>query len=169
MRQSQTSGETATAALPGQARGPQAVAQAFCALARAARLELRLFAPQLQPAVFGTAEAAGALAGFLTQHPRNRLRVLVEDAAQVRRDNDRLIELGRRLPDQLELRAVAEPDRGARDLYLVADRSALLHQEDVARDEAVVAESRLEAARLMERFNGAWERAEPLALRTLGL
>lgn len=140
----------------------------MCALASAARRELRLFAPQLAAGVFAGAAVTDALARFVTQHPRTRLRLLIEDDAQVRRDHERLLELARRTADQCELRVVDEADRGARELYLVADRKSALVQDDLAHDEGRLREP-LEAIRLAQRFDAAWERAQALPLRALGL
>lgn len=163
--------EANTAAEAGNPRsalqGPEALARFVCRLADAAQRELRLFAPRLAPASFD-ASAHAALSRFLTRHPRNRLYMLIEDEAQVRRDHERLLELARRTADRFELRVVDEADRGAREMYLVADRTAALWQEDAAHD-AARACTRVEAVRLAERFDTAWERAQPAALRTLGL
>jgi hypothetical protein len=129
-----------------------------------------LFAPFLEPTVFQAASVTGAMARFAAQHAHNRLHLLIEDVAQVRRDNSRLIELSRRLADAIELREVEDNDRGARDLFLLADRAAFLMQEDVGRGNGVVsARAPQEAAQLIARFDDIWERATPVALRTLGL
>jgi hypothetical protein len=139
-------------------------------LLRSARREVRLFSPHLDSAVFNTDAVTGALAAFATQHGRNRARVLLEDATQVLRDNSRLISLARRLPDNVELRELEDADRGARDAYLVADRAAYFAQADVTRSEAtVVTQKSRDLADLIERFEAAWERSRPVALRPLGL
>ncbi len=154
----------------GLVRGPQALAQALAALVRSARRDVRLFAPQLEPAVFGAAVFVEALQQFAARHARNSARLLVEDATRLLRDNARLVELARRLPDGLAVREIEDNDHGARDLYLVADRSAHLVQEDVGRNEAMVTlQAPNQTLKLIERFDATWERATPLALRTLGL
>lgn len=154
---------------PGPLQGREALTQAACRLLDAARRDVRLFAPRLDAGVFGTAAVTAAMARFLMQHPRNRLRLLVEDEAQLRRDHDRLFELARRLADRLALRAVDEADRGADDVYLVVDRAAALCQNDLGREEGRVIVAPVEAVRCAERFDAVWERAQPAALRTLGL
>lgn len=154
----------------GAIHGPEALAAAISRLFRSARREARLFAPHLGPSVFSTAAVIDAITFFITRHPRNRVRVLVEDQSQLSRDNGRLIELARRLADGIELRQVEDNDRGARDLFLVVDRSAYMVQEDVGRNDAVVnAHAKHEAVKLIERFDAAWERGGSIALRTLGL
>jgi len=53
---------------------------------------------------------------------------------------------------------------------LLADRATFLLQEDVGRNDGVVsARAPQEAAQLIGRFDALWERATPVALRTLGL
>lgn len=154
----------------GAVHGPDALAGAVSSLLHLARREARLFAPFLEPAVFQTAAVAGAATHFASQHSRNRLQILIDDVAQVRRDNSRLIEIARRLSDTVALREVEENDRGARDLFLITDRSAILMQEDVGRNDGVVSmRVPKEAAQLIARFDELWERASPVALRTLGL
>lgn len=171
MAQSETSTDQNDPALSeGLIHGVDALAQAVAALLSSARRHVRLFAPYLEPSIFQTASVTAAMARFVAQHSHNRVYVLIEDVAQVRRDNGRLIELARRVSDGVELREVEDNDRGARDLYLLADRAAFLMQEDVGRSDGVVsARAPQEAAQLIARFDEIWERATPVALRTLGL
>lgn len=171
MAQSETSAGNAGPELTeGLVHGPEALVRAVTALLRSARHEVRLFAPRVAPSVFSSTATTTALGHFAARHARNNARLLVEDAPQLLRDNGRLVQLARRLADSLELREVEDNNRGARDLYVIADRSAYLMQEDVERNEALVAiRTPHETVKLIERFDAAWDRATPLALRTLGL
>lgn len=170
MSPSETSAGNGTILADGLVRGPDALAHAIAAVLRSARRDARLFAPQLAPSIFSSAAVTAALARFATGHARNRARLLVEDATQLLRDNGRLVQLARRLAAGLEVREVEDNDRGARDLYIVADRLAFLLQEDIGRNDAVVAtRAPQETNGLIERFDTAWDRATPLALSTLGL
>jgi hypothetical protein len=171
MTQSETSSDQNDPMLSeGLVHGADALAQAVTALLLSARRHVRLFAPHLEPSVFQAASVTGAMARFAAQHAHNRAHILIEDVAQVRRDNGRLIELARRVSDAVALREVEENDRGARDLFLLADRATFLMQEDVGRSDGVVsARAPQEAAQLIARFDEIWERATPVALRTLGL
>lgn len=154
----------------GAVHGHDALAHAVTALLHSARREVRLFAPVVEPAVFHTASVTGAIARFAAQRSRNHMNLLIEDVAQVMRDNGRLIDLARRLADGIELREVEDNDRGARDLFLLVDRSAFLLLEDVARSDGVVStRAPQELAQLISRFDDIWQRATPVALRTLGL
>ena len=154
----------------GLVHGADALALTVSTLIASARRHVRLFAPYLDPSVFQAAPVTGAMARFAAQHPANRVHILTEDVPQVRRDCGRLIELARRISDAVMLREVEENDRGARDLFLLADRATFLMQEDIGRSDGVVsARAPQEAAQLIARFDEIWERATPIALRTLGL
>lgn len=162
--------DTAPALSEGVVNGHEALAHAVTALLHSARREVRMFAPVVEPAIFHTASVTGAIARFAAQHSRNRMNLLIEDVAQVMRDNGRLVDLARRLADGIELREVEDNDRGARDLFLLIDHSAFLMLEDVARSDGVVStRAPQELAQFVSRFDDIWERATPVALRTLGL
>lgn len=168
---SETSPSSQAVELPaGAVHGNDALTQAIAALLQQARREIRLFAPYLDAAVFGSPSIAQALAAFAARHRRNRAHLLLEDTAQLQRDSGRLLDSVRRVADAAELRAVEENDRGARDLFVIADRAAFLVQEDIGRADAVVTtQAPREIAELIGRFDVAWERAVPIALRPLGL
>lgn len=160
---------TPSALADGAIHGQEALRTGAAALLRYARRDARLAAPYLDPAIFNTGSVADALSEFVTRHPRNRVRILVEDINQVLRDNGRLVSLVRRLADSIELREVEENERGARDLYFVADRAVCLFQEAADGMDGVVSHVPREIATRLERFEAAWHRAQPVALRTLGL
>lgn len=161
--------QTSTPLVDGAVQGQEALRGAVAALLQLARRDARLAAPFLDPAIFNTASVADALADFVTRHPRNRIRILIEDISQLMRDNGRLVGLVRRLADSVELREVAENERGARDLYCVADHAVCLVQEAADGMDGIVSRVPREIAALVERFDAVWNRAPPVALRTLGL
>ncbi len=153
----------------GAVQGIDGLCTATTALLQHARRQVRLRSPYLDPTVFNTSSFVDALASFVAQHPRNRARFLIEDTTQVLRDNNRLIGVARRLADTIELRVVEDDAKGERDFYLVVDRSAHLIQEDVTRNNGMLARTPSLTAHLIERFDAAWERAESVALRPLGI
>lgn len=165
----QSTTNTPSAPADGAAHGQEALRTAAAALLQHAGREVRLAAPYLDPTIFNTGSVADALSNFVTRHPRNRARILIEDINQVIRDNGRLVGLVRRLADSIELREVEENERGARDLYLVADRAVCLFQEAADGTDGVVSRASREINTRLERFEAAWNRAQPVALRTLGL
>src|SRR5581483_5834231 len=83
----------------GLVQGEAGIGRALAQLIRFARREVRLFAPVLDPAIFHGATVTQAMAHFVTQHSRNRIRILIEDVTQTLRDTGRLVDLARRLAD----------------------------------------------------------------------
>lgn len=160
---------TDAAPVEGGVRGPDKLRDTIVALIGQAHRTVRLSAPYLDARIFNSSAVANAIISFARQHARNRAYILIEDVAQVRQDNDRLIVLLRRLADGIELREVDESDRGARDLYLLTDFSACLFQEDVGRSDAVVSRKPNDVAARLGRFDTAWDRGTPIAVGTLGL
>jgi len=158
-------------ATPEIARGEEAIGERIATLAEGSVHEFDVFAPQLDPRWFNTGRLHRALAAFATRHRHNRVRLLIEDTTQAVRDNNRMVELARRLSDFFEIRQVGESDRGLRELFVLADRSAVLHQQDVTRVEALVETGgRRAGAELRSRFQGMWDRSEPIPeVRTAGL
>lgn len=152
-------------------RGSDAVRNVLAPLVDRAQHDIALLAPQLPPTLFNTVAFARAFASFAARHRRNRGRVLLDDVQQALRDNDRLVELARRLSDTLSIRQVGEDDRGNRDILLIVDHSAYLQQHDLAHMEAIVdTRGGPPIAEVMQRFDVMWERSEPLAaLNPIGL
>lgn len=140
-------------------------------LIEAARREIDVFAPQLDPYLFNNPRLARGLAVFAARHRRNRARFLVEDTAQVIRDNDCLVDLCRRFGEAIELRMVDEAYLGIREMFVVVDRTGYLHQEDTGRFECVAdAADKGQAVKLALRFEQMWDRSAPVAgLHTPGL
>ena len=151
-------------------RGSEAVRDALPTLVDRAVRELALFAPHLPAGLFNTMAFSRALASFAARQRQNRVRLLVEDAQQALRDNDRVIALARRLSDTLLIRRVAEDDRGNRGVFLLADHAAYLQQHDLDAAEAILdTRGGPPLAELLQRFDEMWERSEPVALTPLGL
>lgn len=149
---------------PQLVRGVEAVRDLLGPLIDRAQHEVALFAPQLPAELFNTVAFIRAFASFAARHRRNRGRLLLGDAPQALRDNDRLVALARRLSDAILVRQVAENDRGDRDIVLLVDHSAYLQQQDSARVEAVLDTRGGPAiAKLVDRFEAMWDRSEPVA------
>ncbi len=163
----------APTALPARAvvSDPALIREHLALLAEAAQHEVMVFAPQLEARLFNTGRLTAALAHFVAGHRHRRVRFLVEDGAQALHDNERVIDLCRRLSDFVDLRQVGEAHRGLREVFLVTDRRAYLHQEDTARPACVIDPAgRRVALDLATRFEAMWEGSEPVeGLRTAGL
>lgn len=147
------------------------VRDAVAALFQQAQRTLVVFAPILDGYYFNTPAIGDLLGKFVATHRDNRVRILVEDALQIIRDDARLVRLAQRLPDCLQIREVSEEHRGFRDMFMVADHSGFLHQESVERGESILGSGAPhEAVQLTRRFDEMWELSEPIQeLRATGL
>ena len=140
-------------------------------LAESATREIMIFAPQLDGDLFNSARFARALASFAARHRHNHARIVVEDTEQALRDNDRMVELCRRLSDFIHLHQVSEEHLGIREMFMVIDHRGYLRQQDLAKPDIVAhPHDTREAILLVRRFNELWDRSEAIAsLRTSGL
>ena len=148
-----------------------AVRAQIAVLATQARHEVLVFAPQLDPYLFNTAELTQLLASFIARDRHNLVHILIEDADQATRDNDRVVALCRRMSDFVQMRRVDEQHKGLKEMFLVIDRRGYLHQGDTTRPECLAADADARTAvGLAQRFHEMWERSETItALRTVGL
>lgn len=140
-------------------------------LAESAMHEIVIFAPRLDADLFNSARFARALASFAARHRHNLARIVVEDTEQALRDNDRLVELCRRLSDFIHLQQVGEEHLGRREMFVVVDHQGYLRQQDLAKPDCIAhPRDTREAVVLVRRFNELWDRSEAIAsLRTSGL
>ena len=151
---------------PAQIHGRDTLRDRLAGLVERAQHEILVFAPRYERALFDTPQLAEALAHFVTRHRQNRARLLVEDAEQLTRDNERLMEVTRKFSDFIEFRQVAEEHRGRREIFAVVDRTGFLHQEDIGAAAAIVhLAAKSKAAALAERFEALWTHGTPLTGR----
>ena len=136
-----------------------------------ARHELRIFAPQLDPALYNTTELTGQLASFVARDRHNFVHILVEDSDQAMRDNDRVVLLCRRMSDFVRIHRVGEQHIGLQEMFLVVDRLGYLHQPDLSQPDCLSASADTRGAvQLAQRFQEMWERSEPIrTINTVGL
>ena len=140
-------------------------------LAESATREIMIFAPRLDGDLFNSARFARALASFAARHRHNHARIVVEDTEQALRDNDRVVELCRRLSDFIHLHQVGEEHLGIRERFVVVDHRGYLRQQDLEKPDTIAhPRDTREAVLLVRRFNELWDRSEAIAsLRTSGL
>ncbi len=156
---------------PSVLKERDSIRDAIAALVGLARREIIVFAPQMDAHFFNSSQAGTMFASFAARHQRNRARILVEDAAQVIRDNDRVVGLCRRFSEAMQMREVGEQHMGLRMMYIIVDGTSYLHQPDVTEYECVVEMAgRRRAAEMRQRFEQMWDRSEPaVGLHTAGL
>ncbi len=134
------------------------------ALLAAAQRKVVVFAPALDQRLFNTTAVTGALARFAAQHPRNRARIVVADAAHFLRDNGRLVALCRRFSSFVLVRQVGSAHVGLTDMFLVVDDRAYLHQLHVEKPDVIGSlDAPRAAGQLMHRFEAIWEQSESIA------
>ncbi len=155
----------------GQCNGRDAIQQAVLKITRATERECIIMGPVLDPRIFNHSEFIEVLTAFVTQHPRNITKIIVENSNQVINENGRLITLCRRLSENLRIRAMPEEYQGQSDLFLVADNETLLFQKSISSPVAIVTKTdKTVAAPYKRRFDYAWQHSIPMpGLRTLGL
>ena len=130
-----------------------------------------LFAPVMDGYLFNTAHVAQTLARFATGHRQNLARVLVENTHQALHDNERIIELSRRLSDFIKLRKVGERHTGLTEMFIVIDTSAYLHQPDLTKPDCLLDfTGRRRRAELSRKFEQIWDAGEPITgIHPLGI
>ena len=152
-------------------RGADAIQAAALALIERAERALAIYAPVLAPALLNGTAPTRALSRFATRHRHNTVRLLVDDAQHVLRDNDRLVSVVRRLRDTIKWHEVTDEDRGGSDLFLIADGRVCVYLPDRLRNDGEWAETKDPLPiDLQKRFDIMWERSQPaMALNPVGL
>lgn len=134
-----------------------------------ARHRIALYASVLPPLPFATVAVGRALTQFAVAHGQHRVQLLIDDADQALRDNERLVALTRRLPEQMQWRQLAAEDRQAPDCVIVNDNATGVRLVPALGNSM----EWIDAAAAREwyaRFDRLWQRAAPLpALHSLGL
>ena len=155
---------------PAQVHGRDAIRETIATLAEQAQRELVVFGPRYDRSLFDTSRLSQALMRLVVGHRHSAVRMLIEDAEQLRRENDRLMELARRCSDFIRIHEVAEEHRGSRELFVVIDQSGYLFQDSIDAATAVVNLSGKteKSSQLMNRFEELWPHSAPLSGR-LGL
>ena len=148
---------------PSVLRSRDDIRDAVAALIGLARRDIIVFSPQMESFFFNGSQLGQMFASFAARHRNNRARLLVEDAAQVLRDNDRLVGLCRRVTEFIQLRQVGDEHRGLREMFVIVDDVSYMHQPDITEPECIVEPSgRKYSADARRRFDLMWDRSEPL-------
>jgi hypothetical protein len=147
----------------GMISGRDELRDHMVALMQHAEHEISVYAPRYDGHLFNTRRLAQTLSRFITQHRRNRVRLLTEDGQQLIRDNDRLIELSRHLGEFLEMREVDEQDKDIQEMIVFTDVRGHLYQPNITRLQCRVDfNSTTATAPLVNRFNQWWGRSAPI-------
>ena len=135
---------------------------ALLKLARSARQEFALYAPDLASRLTGTNELEAALKDLALSSRRGRIRLLVRDARAAAADGNPLLRLTGALPSRCALQQLCPEDEAADDIYAFNDNGDSLY---LAKPESatgvLVTGSPLAARDFQRRFDPLWERSEP--------
>ena len=136
-----------------------------------ARRRIAIFAPVLDASLFNTSRVTQALASFAAARRHNLVRLLVENSAQVVHDNGRIIELCRRFSDFIKIRQVDEDHAGLREMFVIIDDHAYLHQRDLDNPDFLVAvNARRDVRPLILQYERMWDRSHSIpSVLTAGL
>lgn len=133
-----------------------------------ARHRVAIYASVLPPLPFASAAVGRALTQFAVGHRRHQVQLLIDDAHQALRDNERLVALTRRVPEQIHWRQLAIEDREQPDCFIVNDNAGGVRLVPAGIDMEWIDAHTTRA--LFARFDRLWQRAAPLpALHPLGL
>jgi len=156
---------------PVSSRSREEAREIITGLIGAARREVKVFAPLLEPYYFNTKAMEQGLIAFALAHPTNRAQFLIEDVPRLLLAQGRLIALLRRLSERIEIRRVDDESAGQREFFVVADERGYFHQTDYEiLDSSAEADAPGRAALLTQRFAELWARSERIAdLQPTGL
>jgi hypothetical protein len=136
-----------------------------------ARRRVAIFAPVLDASLFNTSHVARTLASFAAAHRQNLVRLLVENTTQAVHDNGRVVGLCRRFSDFIKMRQVDGDDAGLREMFVIVDDHAYLHQRDIDSPDFLAAvNARRDVRPLMLQYERMWDRGHSIpSILTVGL
>ncbi len=144
---------------------------AALALARQARLGLRIFSRDLDAALYSNEPFRSAVSELARAGRRTFVRILVQDPSRAVRDHHRLIGLTQQLPTHIAARRVGNDWQDERFAFLIADEHGVLWRPAAERAEGTVDfHAGPRARELRKWFDDVWEQSAPdPEFRRLGL
>jgi hypothetical protein len=136
-----------------------------------ARRRIAIFAPTLDALLFNTSPVTQTFASFAAAHRHNLARLLVENSAQAVHDNGRVVELCRRFSGFIKMRQVDEDHAGLREMFVIIDDHAYLHQRDIDNPHFLAAvNARRDVRPLILQYERMWDRSHAIpSILTTGL
>ena len=131
-------------------------------IARSARHEFALYAPDLATRLTGTPELETALRDLALSSRRGHIRLLVEDARAAAADGNPLLRLAGTLPSRCSLQQLCAEDEAESEAYAFNDNGDSFHQQTIdSATGTLVSGSPITARDFQRRFDPLWERSEP--------
>ncbi|MGA8262169.1 MAG: hypothetical protein WB783_18340 [Arenicellales bacterium] len=151
--------------------GPDALNECIERLFLACRGFLIVRAPRLDLDFYFSEVFTECCRSIIVRDLRNELRFLVEDEAHIMKANTRLVSLARQFSSYVKVRVAREEYVEHREMFVVCDSVAYLHQPNAEVPKAFMNTSdRAAARRLGLQFKDLWDRsASPEELFTMGL
>ena len=145
--------------------------QAAVQLVNQARRSLAVFARDLEPTIYDTAEFIAAVQQLALRSRYSRIRIVVIDPVPAIKNSHRLIELTRRLSSYMEIRRASEDHAKLSESFLISDDTGLLYRPLASRYEGFAdPHDPLEARSRLRQFDDIWAQAQPeQEFRRLGL
>jgi len=126
-------------------------------LAEQARTTLDIVSPDLDKAVFDTAEFNEAVKTLATSSRKARIRILIRDSEKVIKQGHRLLELARRISSYIEVRVQGKPFKDFNESWLIVDAKAWVRRPYADRYEAEVDFSAARKLReVLQDFDAMW-------------
>lgn len=136
-----------------------------------ARRYVALAAARLEHRVFSSSVVYDALAHLASIHPRNSVRILIEDEEFFRSKNARLLGLCRRFSSYVKIHTIPEEYLPFNEMLLVIDGAGFAHQPSLEQPHVSACfNARPDCRRLLHRFDEIWDRSATInEISTLGL
>jgi predicted GNAT family N-acyltransferase len=145
-----------------QLNGYSELRNAVLEIARSARHEFALYAPDLASRLTGTAELETALKDLALSNSRGRIRLLVRDARAAAAEGNPLLRLIGALPSRCALQQLCPEDEAEDEVYAFNDSGDSFHQQKTESATATwVRGSPITARDFQRRFDPLWERSVP--------
>ena len=150
---------------------PQPFDRAVVALCQQARREICIQSPDLDHAVFSTAELVAAVSALARDSRQSRVRILVSDPRPLLQQGHRLLELARRIPSVVQLRTLAEhPDWNGETVVIRDHDGVLFTPGGEAQQGFYEPDSRASTRKHLELFEELWRHGNSDAnLRSLAI
>ena len=131
-------------------------------MAQQATRSIDIFSHDLDPPLFDQQAFLEALKSLVLNHRKSVVRVLLQDNQRVRSHGHRLVQLARRLSSHVEIRRPHADHRSHAENFLIANRTGYIRRPLPSQYQGEADfHNPLQASRLAEFFQEAWEHGEP--------
>lgn len=130
--------------------------------AASAERMISIYTPDLEPDLYDQTPFLDIIKRFVLSRSFSKVRVLLVDPAQVMRDSNRFIAMGRRLSTYIDIRYVAEHVPQRASAYLIADDRAIVYRLRSDTWDGIADLNNPPVARLyLNEFDAVWNAGAP--------